>query len=180
MAESASPYSQTETTPLTGPSSLGSTFDAQGLPTLHEVPQHKATYIDHGSLDNRLHSGRDASAGSRDASIESSVGPSYSEKQIEDNTHRLRHTGPPRANQDEWRRSDSPSVVLNNGNQRYTTVDGTSKPTAMKKEKKSGIRNTLRRMFSRKAARNTIAVPNTAVYPQYVSTIMPPLACPLH
>lgn len=171
MAETESPYSQTETTPLTGPSSLGSTFDAQGLPTVHEVPQRKATYFENGPLDNRVHSMRHASGGSREASIEGSIGQSYHEKPIEENPHRLRHTGPPRANQDEWRRSDSPSVTLNNGNylnQRHTTVDEVSKPTTLKKEKKGGFRNTLRRMFSRKATRNTINVPANAVYPQHV------------
>lgn len=173
MAEAASSYSKTgqvETTPLTGPSSLGGTFDTQGLPTVHEVPQHKTTYFDNGSLDNRLHSGGKGSAGSREASIESSIGPSYNEKPIEENLHRLRHTGPPKANQDEWRLSDSPSITLNNGVQRHTTVDGASKSTAMRKEKKGGFRNTLRRMFSKKATRNTIAVPNAAVYSQHVST----------
>ena len=183
MAETESPYSQTDASPLTGPSSLGSTFDAQGLPTVHEVPQHKATYIDNGCLDKRLLSAGQPTAGSREASIESSFGQSYHEKPIEETSRRLRHTGPPRSKQDEWRRSDSPSINLNNGaytpnngNFRHSTLDAVSQPPNMKKDKKGGFRNTLRRMFSRKSTRNTINVPNTKVYPQHVCTLMPPIA----
>lgn len=169
MAESASPHSLTEPSPLTGPSSLGSVVDPQGLATVHEVPYHKVGYIEDDSLDNRLQSTRQPSAGSRDGSCDSSMGQSYSEKPQEVTPRRLRHTGPTKADRDAWQQSETPSAQMRSASYRNTRTDSISKPRSPKKDKKGGFRNTLRRMFSRRSTRDRISMPDSTVYPQHVS-----------
>lgn len=170
MAESASSPSQTETSPLTGPSSLGSAVDPQGLTTVHEVPQHTVQYDGDGSLDHRLVSKSYAPVRSREASLGSSGGHSYDEKHKDEPPQRLRHTGPTQAARQAWQRSEvlAGSVRNGNGHQRDTVTDDSSKSRSPKKEKKSGFRNTIRRMFGRRTARERISVPNPAVYPRHV------------
>ena len=171
MAESASPHSLTEPSPLTGPSSFGSVVDPQGLATVHEVPYHKVGYIEDDSPDNRLRSTRQPSAGSRDASCDSSMGQSYNEKSQEVTPRRLRHTGPTKADRDAWQQSETPSAQLRSASYRNTRTDSMSKPRSPKKDKKGGFRNTLRRMFSRRSTRDRISMPDSMVYPQNVRLI---------
>ncbi len=171
MAESASPHSLTEPSPLTGPSSFGSAVDPQGLATVHEVPYHKVGYIEDDSLDNRLHSTRQPSAGSRDVSCDSSMGQSYNEKPQEVTPRRLRHTGPTKGDRDAWQPSETPSAQMRSGSYRNTRTDSISKPRSPKKDKKGGFRNTLRRMFSRRSTRDRISMPDSMVYPRHVSLI---------
>ena len=161
-----------EPSPLTGPSSLGSAVDPQGLATVHEVPHYKANYIEDGALDNRLQSARLPSASSRDASLSSSMGRSYNEKPAEVTPQRLRHTGPTRADRDAWQRSEVPSAPVRGGdNHRHTKTNGLSNSQSPRKDKRGGFRNTLRRMFSRRSTRNRISMPNPTVYPQHVRVI---------
>ena len=173
MAESASPYSRTETSPFTGPSSLGSAVDPQGLSTVHEVPVHGVNYHDDGPLDKRLHSSTQPLGASRDASLDSSIGQSYDEKQSEPTLQRLRHTGPTtQAAQRTWQRPQGPSSPQQNGHGSHRDMGAdrlSAKPTSPKKERKGGLRNTLRRMFGRRSTRDRISVPNPAVYPRHVS-----------
>ena len=176
MAESASPHSQTATSPLTGPSSLGSAADPQGSQTVRELPHYKAKYNDNGSLDNRLHLTRRPSGGSRDGSPESSLGQSYSEKQLEASPRRLRHIGSTQAAREAWQRSGPPSGMVRNGSSRDTRLD-MPKPASSKKEKKGGFRNTLRRMFGRRSPRDRISMPAPTVYPRHVSIIQAPIPC---
>lgn len=163
MAESVSANSQTETSPLTGPSSFGSVIDAQGLQTVHELPRNQ----DNGSLDNRLLSKRQPPGDLRDASPDSFLGRTYSEKQLEASPRRLRHTAPAHAAPEAWQRAKDPSIPLRNGNYRDTKRESTSMQTPPKKERKAGFRNTLRRMFTRRSTRDRISMPNPTVYPRH-------------
>lgn len=174
MAESASPYSQTETSPLTGPSSLGSAVDPQGLTTVHEVPHHSVKYHDNGSSDNGLVSKTQAPAVSREASFVSSTGHSYNGKHLHEPPQRLRHTGPTQAVQQAWQRSGVPAGPQRNGSgYHHNIVTGDySKPASPKKGKRGGFRNTLRRMFGRRTTRDRTSVPNPAVYPHHVCPIL--------
>lgn len=165
MAESVSANSQTETSPLTGPSSFGSAIDAQGLQTVHEVPRNQ--YDDNGSLDNRLLSKRQPPGDLRDASPDSFFGRNYSEKQLEASPRRLRHTAPAHAGSEAWQRAENPSVPLRNGNYRDTKRESALMQTPPKKERKAGFRNTLRRMFTRRSTRDRISMPNPTVYPRH-------------
>ena len=175
MTESSSPHSLTEPSPLTGPSSsLGSAVDPQALATVHEVPHHKANYVDDAApLDYQLHSTGQLYAGSRDASLSSSMGQSYNEKQSEVTPQRLRHTGPPtKADRNVWQRSEAPPSQRRNGEYyRHTTTDSMSNPRTPKRDRRGGFRNTLRRMFSRRSTKDRISMPNSTVYPQHVRVI---------
>lgn len=170
MAESASPYSQTEASPLTGPSSLGSAVDPQGLTTVHEVPHHSVKYHGNGSVDNRLVSQIQAPAVSREASFVSSTGQSYNGKPLDEPPQRLRHTGPTQAAQQAWQRSTASSGPQRNANGYYRNnmTANFSNPASPKKEKRGGFRNTIRRMFGRRTTRDRTSVPDTAVYPRHV------------
>lgn len=170
MAESVSVNSQTETSPLTGPSSFGSAIDAQGLQTVRELPRHQPRYNnDSGSLDNRLLSKRRPPGELRDASPDSFFGRTYSEKQMEASPRRLRHTAPAHVAPQEWQRAKDPSSSLRNGNYRDTKRESASMQTPPKKERKAGFRNTLRRMFTRRSTRDRISMPTPTVYARHVS-----------
>ena len=169
MAESVSANSQTGTSPLTGPSSLGSAVDAQALQTVHELPRNQPTYNDSGSLDNRLSSKKRTPADLRDASPDSFFRRNYSEKQLGASPRRLRHTAPAHAAPEAWQRAKDPSVPQRNGNHRDTKRESALLQTPPKKERKAGFRNTLRRMFTRRSTRNRISMPNPIVYPRHVS-----------
>ena len=165
MAESVSANSQTETSPLTGPSSFGSAVDTQGLQTVHELPRNES------SLDNRLLSKRQPPADLRDASPDSFFARNYSEKQLEASPRRLRHTAPAHAALEAWQRANDPSIPLRNGNHRDTKRESALMQTPPKKERKAGFRNTLRRMFTRRSTRDRISMPNPTVYPRHVSKL---------
>jgi len=173
MAESASPHSQTETSLLTGPSSLGSAVDPQGLTTVHEVPHHSVNYHGNGSLNNRLASKIQAPAVSREASLVSSTGHSYNEEHMDEPPQRLRHTGPTQAARQAWERSDMAAGPHRNGNgYHHNNVTGDfSKPPSPKKEKRGGFRNTVRRFFGRRTTRDPTSVRHPAVYPRHVCPI---------
>ena len=169
MAESVSANSQTETSPLTGPSSFGSAIDSQGLQTVPEFPQSQSRYNDNGSLDKRLLSKRQPRGDLRDASPDSLLGRNYSEKQLEASPRRLRHTAPAHAIPEAWQRAEDPSFSLPNGNYRDTKRESALMQTPPKKSRKSGFRNTLRRMFTRRSTRDRVSMPNPALYPRHVS-----------
>lgn len=170
MAESVSANSQTETSPLTGPSSFGSAIDAQGLQTVHELPRIRPRYNDNGSLgslDNRLLSKGQPPGDLRDASPDSFFGPTCSEKQLEASPRRLRHTAPAHTAPEAWQRSKGSSPQLHNGNYRDPKRESALKQTPQKKERKAGFRNTLRRMFTRRSTRDRISMPTPTVYPRH-------------
>ena len=171
MAESVSASSQTETSPLTGASSLGSAvFDIQGLQTLHELPRNQPLFNDNGSLDSRLLSKSHPPGDLRAASPDNFFPRSYYEKQLEASPRRLRHTTPVYEAPEEWQRVKDPSVPLRNGDYRDTKSHSTLMQTPPKKERKAGFRNTLRRMFTRRPTRDRISMPNSTVYPRHVSS----------
>lgn len=174
MAESASPYSQTEVSPLTGPSSLGSAVDPQGLTTVHEVPQHSIQYHSSGSFDNRLVPRTQAPVVSREASLVSSTGHSYNENHLDEPPQVPRHAGPTQAAQRAWQRSGAPagSQRKGNGHHHDQTTSNVLKPASPKKEKRGGFKNILRRMFGRRNARDRTSVLNPAVYPRHVCPLL--------
>lgn len=172
MTESVKANSQTETSPVTGASSLGSTIDTQGLQTVPEFPRNVPRYNDNGSLDNRLLSKMKPPDELRDASPDSSFGRSYSEKQLEASPRRLRHTAPAHATPEAWQQAGDSSVPLRNGNHRNTKRESALMQAPPKKERKAGFRSTLRRMFSRRSTRDRISMPDPTVYPRHVSGFM--------
>jgi len=173
MAESASPYSQTEVSPLTGPSSLGSAVDPQGLTTVHEVPQHGIQYHSSGSFDNRLVPRTQAPVVSREASLVSSTGHSYNGNHVDEPPQPPRHTGPTQAAQRAWQRSAAPAGSQHKGNgHHHDQVIGNVLLASPKKEKRSGLRNMLRRMFGRRHTRDRTSVPYPAVYPRHVCPLL--------
>ena len=172
MAESASLQNRSETSPLTGPTAIDSAIDPQGLSTVHEVSHHGIDYQDNESLDNRLRSTTQDAGRSGDASLKSSAEQSYDEKQLEPYPHRLRHTSPTQGVQQARQHSQKPSGPLQNGNGTYTNMGPgrlSTKPASPKKEKRGGLKNTIRRIFGRRSTRDRISVPNAAVYPRHVS-----------
>ena len=176
MAESVSGNSQTETSPLTGPSSFGSAVvDTPALETVHELPRTKPTYTGNGSLGNRLIAKSLPPGDLRDASPDSCFRRNYSEKQLEASPQRLRKTAPAPAVPGEWQRAKDPSAPLRSGNRRDTKRESTLMQTPPKKERKVGFRNTLRRMFTRRSTRDRISMPNPAIYPRHVSSLNHPI-----
>ena len=176
MAESAT-TSQTEPSPLTGPSSFGSALDAQGLPTVHEVSHHKVSYDFNNPADHRS---VNRPSGSRHASLNSSVGRGYNEKGIEAEQQRAPFTtlgataSAPTANHVRHP-SHAPSGKLRKGDRRNTILSGSySEPTLARKPKRGGLRNTIRRMFS-KSPKDKIRFPGRTIYPQYVRLKILPL-----
>ena len=171
MAESVSANSQTETSPLTGPSSFGSAvLDPQGLQTVHELPRNQPRSNNTGSLDNPSFAKSQSPGNFRDASPDSVFRPNYSEQQLEASPRRLRHTAPAHATSDAWQRPKDSSVPLRNGDHRDSKRESTLMQTPPKKERKAGFRNTLRRMFTRRSTRDRISMPNPTVYPRHVSS----------
>lgn len=137
---------------------------------MHELPQNQSRYNDNGSLDNRLLSKRQPPSDLRDASPDSFFGRIFSEKQLEASPPRLRHTAPAHAAPEAWQRAKDPSVTLRNRNHRDTEKESALMHTPLKKERKAGFRNTLRRMFTRRSTRDRISMPNPTVYPRFVSS----------
>ncbi|KAL9097981.1 MAG: hypothetical protein Q9163_006261, partial [Psora crenata] len=164
MAESAT-TTLAEPSPLTGPSSFGSAFDAQGLATVHEVPRQKASYDFHTPADHHSINRR---SGSRDASLNSSMTRSYNEKEGEKEDRRGQYTTPGALPSEVLLRSDAHSGKLRKGDRRNTTsVNAYLEPTlAMKKPKRGGLRNTFRRMFGR-IPKNRISMPAPTVDQQH-------------
>ncbi|KAL6715880.1 hypothetical protein ACLMJK_006841 [Lecanora helva] len=171
MTESTSPYSRTETSPLTGPSSLGSTIDPQGLSTVPEVPSQSVHYHGNESLDNALRSAIHGPGDSHNGSVESSIGYSYDGKHPETPPQHLRHTASPgQAAGRAWQHSEGTGSSLQNGHGNHREMRSnrlSTKAISPKKEKRGGVRNTLRRMFGRKSTRDRISAPNPTVYPRH-------------
>ncbi len=171
MAESVSANSQTETSPLTGPSSFGSAvIDPRGLQTVHELPPNQPGYNDNGSLDKHLLAKSPLPADLRDASPDSFIQRDYSEKQLEASPRRLRHTAPAHAAPEAWQRAKDASVPLRNGNHWDSKRESALVQNPPKKERKAGFRRTLRRMFTRRSTRDRISMPNPTMYPRHVSS----------
>ena len=178
MAESSSAASQTNTSPLTGPSSFGSAFDAQGLPTVPEVAYHKTSH-DFNSMDRRLQSMRrpsGGSGGSRNGSTGSSIGRSFDDKLLEAPPlpygYTTQSSAVPKSHQSF---GDNP-VTMANGNGNYHQEPPKtdqhrrlSKAHGSRREKKGGFRNTIRRMLGiQRSPKDRISMPNPTVYPHHV------------
>ena len=178
MAESTSAASQTNTSPLTGPSSFGSAFDAQGLPTVHEVAYHKTSH-DFSSMDHRLLSMRrpsGGSGGSRNGSAGSSVGRSFDDKLLEAPPMPYGYSAQAKAAPNSHPSFEDAPVVMTNGNgthhQEPPKTDQhrrLSKAHGSRKDKKGGFRNTIRRMLGiQRSSKDRISMPNPTVYPRHV------------
>lgn len=188
-ADSAtSAASQTNTSPLTGPSSLGSAFDAQGLPTVHEVAHYK-THHDFNSMDHRLRSpmrrpSGGSGTGSRNGSAGSSVGRSFDDKLLEapplpyGNTSQVSATPVSHPSFEETpRRSTMPNGNgYGNGHSQDPPKQSgeghhrrLSKANAARREKRGGIRNTIRRILGiQRSPKDRISMPTPAVYSRHV------------
>ena len=178
MVESSSAASQTNTSPLTGPSSFGSAFDAQGLPTVHEVAHHKTSH-DFNSMDHRLQSMRQPSGGSgasRNGSAGSSVGRSFDDKLLEAPPLPYGYSSQVSAAPNSHQSFEDNARTMTNGNGHPREGSATetphrrlSKANAARREKRGGFRNTIRRMLGiQRSPKNRISMPDTAVYPRHV------------
>ena len=166
MADSTS-TTLTEPSPQTGPSSFGSGFDAEGLPTVHEIPHHKASHEFINSTDqrsillNRL-------SGSRDASINSSVGRSYNEKDMAAEAPQVPFTTPPRGARHVTPKTDASSTKLRKSDRRNTMATQYAEPTLEQGPRRGGLRNTIRRIFGRRSMKDRISMPTGPVYQRHV------------
>lgn len=160
--------SQSEPSPLTGPSSFGSAIDSQGLSTVHEIPHQRARCNDTASMDHRLLSSRFPFDEQRSASLDSSLEQSFNEKQLESSTQQTRYTTQTTAARKAWKQSEAPPVPMSNGYPRNNRAECDSKSTSSKKEKKGRFRNTIRRMFGRRSPKDRISMPAPTVYAQHV------------
>jgi len=148
---------------VTGPSSFGSAVDSQGLPAIKEASHHKTSH-DFNSMEHRLVSMRRPSGGSHNASLGSSMGHSYNETSVEELHDRSRYTPQAHAAREAWQRSDESQGLMGNEHGRDTRRE----PKTLVKEKRGGLRNTIRRIFGRRSAKDRISMPNTSVYPRHV------------
>ena len=178
MAESTSAASQTNTSPLTGPSSFGSAFDAQGLPTVHEVAYHKTNH-EFNSMDHRLQSMRrpsGGSGGSRNGSAGSSVGRSFDDKLLEAPPLPYGYSAQASVAPKSHQSFEVSPVMMTNGNGNHHQDPPKtdhhrrlSKAHGSKREKKGGFRNTIRRMLGiQRSPKDRISMPNPTVYPRHV------------
>ena len=194
MVDSTSAASQTNTSPLTGPSSFGSAFDAQGLPTVHEVAYHKTSH-DFTSVDHRPSmrrpSGESAAAASHHGSAGSSVRRSFDDKLLEPPPPPLPY-GSSSAHASTAAPNSNPSFenkreTMTNGNghghangdhpyhsqhQESPKTDHhrrLSKAKGSRRDKRGGFRNTIRRMLGiQRSPKDRISMPNPMVYPHHV------------
>ena len=194
MAESTSVASQTNTSPLTGPSSFGSAFDAQGLPTVHEVAYHKTSH-DFTSIDRRPSMRRpsaDSAVGSYHGSAGSSVGRTFDESLLEVPPPPLPYGSSAPAS------SAAPNSNHSFEDKRETMTNGNghgpangdhdqhrqqpqqpakteqhrrlSKAKGSRKDKKGGFRSTIKRILGiQRSPKDRISMPNPMVYPHHVS-----------
>ena len=173
MAGPANALSQADAPPLTGTIPSGGPIDPEGLSTVHEVPHHHAIDPERGTMDGRRPSKALPLNTSRDASLRSSTGQSYDEKQSYSSAHGLPHTTSTKSARHGRQHNEEPRTSLPNGNGYHR--DGgparLTKPTPRKREKRGGFRNTLRRMFGRRSTMDRTSVPNPAVYPRHVSFV---------
>lgn len=154
-------------------------MDPEGLSTVHEVSRLSADYDGNGSPNNHSFSKPRLQHRSPDASLDSSTRHSYNEKPSDDPRKRLRHTDITRASRQTWRHSEASPVPLRNGiehengyrSRSNTHPDVYRKSTMQKKQKTSGFRYTLRRIFGRRSAGARSSMPDSAVYPRHVSLI---------
>ena len=165
MAEFGSPRDRIQATPLTHAGTTGGAVDPLGLSTVPEVP--RSSPDSYGKTSYRRPSNSQSFNASRDASLESSLAHSYHEKALEEPPRRLRHTGPAQASPRTWQRSEGPAVSLQNGHGVHKEKTFPN-ATSTRKDKRSGFRNTIRRIFSRRSARDRISMPATAPYRRYV------------
>ncbi len=195
MVDSTSAASQTNTSPLTGPSSFGSAFDAQGLPTVHEVAYHKTSH-DFTSIDRRPSMRRpsgESAVGSHHGSAGSSVGRTFDDTLLEPPPPPLPYgssapasSAAPNSNQS----FENKRETMTNGNgHRHANGDQSrhqqpqesartehhrrlSKAKGSRKDKKGGFRNTIRRMLGiQRSPKDRISMPNPMVYAQHVREV---------
>ncbi|KAG8526956.1 uncharacterized protein KY384_008385 [Bacidia gigantensis] len=136
------------------------TIDADGLPTVHELPHYKTNY----EIDNRSDPPSLSMRGrtsSRDASINSSIGRSYMEKEtaaVPPPVPYTRHLRSP---------SDAPSSKLKKADRRRTVAAQYDDLNGAERPKRSGLRQSIRRMFTRKSAKGRISMPTGPLYRQH-------------
>ena len=171
MADSTS-TTLTEISPQTGPSSFGSGFDAEGLPTVHEIPHHKANNDSYNPADQRSMS-IDRLSISRDASINSSIGRSYNEKDMAAEAPQVPYTTSPRGARQIPLKTDAPSAKLRKGDRRNTVATQYAEPTFQQRPRRGGLRNTIRRIFGRRSMKDRISMPTGPVYRRHVGGSAP-------
>ena len=166
----------TEPSLQTGPSSFGSGFDAAGLPTVHEVPHHKASHDSNNPMDHRSTS-MNPPSGSRDASINSSIGRSYNEKDMAAEAPQVPYTTTARGSRHVIQKTDASSAKLRKGDRRNTMGPQYAEPTSEQKPRRGGLRNTIRRIFGRRSMKDRISMPAGPVYQRHVRDLS--LSCGL-
>ena len=162
----------TEPSLQTGPSSFGSAFDAAGLPTVHEVPHHKVSHDFNNPTDPRS-TLMNRPSGSRDASINSSMGRSYNEKDMAAEAPQVPYTSSARGSRHVTQKVDAASSKLRKGDRRNTMATQYAEPTSEQKPRRGGLRNTIRRIFGRRSVKDRISMPAGPVYQRHVRDLLP-------
>lgn len=142
-------------------------FDPDGLATVPEVPKYDRTsYDDDFAIEHHSQqTGRPSR--SQDVSVNSSFARSYSDKDAAANPPPVPYTHPStRKPQHAQRLSDGKLKKAD----RRKTVGGQIEGTELaQKPRRGGLRNTIRRMFGRKAAKDRTSMPTARVYHSHVS-----------
>ena len=185
MAEStsaASAASQTNTSPLTGPSSFGSA-DPQGLPTVHEVPHYKTSHDFNSSMDHRLQSMRRPSGESHNESGGSSMGrsnKSFDDKLLEAPPQPYGYSAHASAGPRSQELFEADPATMTNGNGHHQAAPKMSaqhrlsKANGSKKEKSRGFRYTIRRILGiQRNPKDRISMPTPMeVYSRHVRQLL--------
>ena len=165
MGESTIATSQSNISPLTGPSSLGSTMASPASDNSHyNRGQDLKDSMDHRVLSMRPSSKESLHHQSRSSSVERSL----DEKQLDNRFSTYAYTVQANAQPDDKPPRES-NGVPKNGYRQTNGPNRLSKPMVSKKEKRGGFRNTLRRMFG-KSPKSRISMPTPMVYPQHVGS----------
>ena len=154
------------TSPLTGPSSLGSAVG----PTAPDLPHHGKAHDVDDSLDQRVLSTGRSSADSPHESRGSSIGRSFDEKHLEATTPQYGYSGEASAAPRSHETFETPNGIVANGHRPHPGPNRLTKPVAPKKERRGGLRNTIRRMFGR-SPKSRISLPTQIVQPRHVRSL---------
>lgn len=142
-------------------------FDPDGLATVHEVPKHSRPSYDADLAIERLSQQAGRPSHSHEASVNSSFARSYSDKDMAADPPPVPYTlTSTRNSQQTQRLSDNKLKKAD----RRRTVGSQLEPTeSTQRPRRSGLRNTIRRMFGRKGRKDQSSRPMTTIYHPHVS-----------
>ena len=143
-------------------------FDPEGLSTVPEVPHYKTSHDSEHTVEHRsVLIGR--VSGSQNPSINSSFARSYNDSMVAEPPP-VPYTTFPRKTRHARRLSDG---KLKKADRRNTVGIDYSNADLAQRPRRSGLRNTIRRMFGRRSMKDRISIPGGTVQPRHVSMDKP-------